>query len=112
MTSVRQAWRALARRRAYTILTTLTFAAGIAVVTTTFSVVNGVLLKPLPYPGDGQLVSVLESSPGKRERSSLIDLHEPAISDDVRGENCRQPALDIVSFHWINAPSIRANGAC
>src|SRR6516164_916086 len=72
MTSVRQAWRALARRRAYTILTTLTFAAGIAVVTTTFSVVNGVLLKPLPYPGDGQLVSVLESSPGKRERSSLI----------------------------------------
>jgi putative ABC transport system permease protein len=72
MTSFRQAWRALARRRAFTLLTTLTFAAGIAVVTTTFSVVNGVLLKPLPYPGAGQLVSVLESSPGKRERASLI----------------------------------------
>jgi hypothetical protein len=72
MTSFRQAWRALARRRAFMLLTTLTFAAGIAVVTTTFSVVNGVLLKPLPYPGAGQLVSVLESSPGKRERASLI----------------------------------------
>ena len=72
MTSFRQAWRALVRRRAFAILTTLTFAAGIAVVTTTFSVVNTVLLRPLPYPGGGQLVSVLESSPGKRERSSLI----------------------------------------
>jgi len=72
MASFRQAWRALIRRRAFTLLTTLTFAAGIAVVTTTFSVVNGVLLKPLPYPGGGQLVSVLEASPGNRERASLI----------------------------------------
>src|SRR5947209_7526713 len=72
MTSFRQAWRALVRRRTFTLLTTLTFAAGIAVVTTTFSVVNGVLLRPLPYPGGGQLVSVLESSPSHRERASLI----------------------------------------
>jgi predicted permease len=72
MTSFRQAWRALVRRRAFTLLTTLTFAAGIAVVTTTFSVVNGVLLAPLPYPGGGQLVWVMESSPAHRERASLI----------------------------------------
>jgi predicted permease len=72
MTSFRQAWRALARRRTFTLLTTITFAAGIAVVTTTFSVVNGVLLAPLPYPGGGQLVWVMESSPAHRERASLI----------------------------------------
>ena len=72
MTSFRQAVRALLRRRTFTLLTTLTFAAGIAVVTTTFSIVNGVLFRPLPYPGDGQLVSVLESSPSNRERASLI----------------------------------------
>lgn len=72
MTSFRQAWRALARRRTFACLATVTFAAGIALVTTTFSVVEGVLLKPLPYPGAGQLVTVLESSPGKRERASLI----------------------------------------
>src|SRR5262249_41887044 len=72
MTSFRQAWRALVRRRTFTVLTPLTFAAGIPVVTTTFSVVNGVLLKPLPYPGGGQLVWVMESSPAHRERASLI----------------------------------------
>ena len=72
MTSFRQAWRALARRRTFTLLTTFTFAAGIAVVTTTFSVVNGVVLRPLPYPGAGQLVWVMESSPAHRERASLI----------------------------------------
>jgi putative ABC transport system permease protein len=72
MASFRQAWRALLRRRTFTLLTTFTFAAGIAVVTTTFSVVNGVLLAPLPYPGDGQLVWVMESSPAHRERASLI----------------------------------------
>ena len=72
MSSFRQAWRALVRRRTFTLLTTLTFAAGIAVVTTTFSVVNGVLLAPLPYPGGGQLVWVMESSPAHRERASLI----------------------------------------
>src|SRR5262249_60775826 len=72
MTSFRQAWRALVRRRTFTLLSTLTFAAGIAVVTTTFSVVNGVLLQPLPYPGGGTLVWVMESSPAHRERASLI----------------------------------------
>lgn len=72
MTSFRQAWRALARRPVFALLATVTFAAGVAVVTTTFSVVNGVLFRPLPYPGEGQLVSVLESSPAHRERASLI----------------------------------------
>jgi predicted permease len=72
MTSFRQAWRALVRRPTFTVLTTLTFAAGIAVVTTTFSVVNGVLLAPLPYPAGHRLVWVMESSPAHRERASLI----------------------------------------
>src|SRR5689334_5698163 len=72
MTSFRQAWRALVRRRAFTLVTVLTLGAGIAVVTTTFSIVNGVLLSPLPYPGAGQLVTVMEASPAHRERASLV----------------------------------------
>lgn len=72
MTSFRQAWRALVCRRAFTLVTVLTLGAGIAVVTTTFSIVNGVLLSPLPYPGAGQLVTVMEASPAHRERASLV----------------------------------------
>ena len=39
------------------------------------------------------------------ERSGLIDLHEAAVADHVRGENRGEPALDIVDFHRINDPS-------
>jgi predicted permease len=72
MTSLAQAWRALVRRRAFTLITILTLAAGIAITTTMFSIVNGVLLRPLPYPDGGQVVSLSEYTPGQRERVSLI----------------------------------------
>ena len=72
MTLLSHAWRALARRRAFTLTATLTLSAGIAVTTTMFSIVNGILLRPLPYPDGGQVVTVQEASPGRRERVSLI----------------------------------------
>ena len=72
MISFAQAWRALLRRRAFTFTTILTLAAGIAVTTTMFSIVQGVLVRPLPFTDGGQLVSVYEASPGHRERVSLI----------------------------------------
>src|SRR5688572_10098140 len=72
MTSFAQAWRALVRRRLFTLTTVGTLALGIAVTTTVFSVVHGVLLRPLPFPDAGQLVAVYEASPGRRERVSLV----------------------------------------
>jgi predicted permease len=72
MTSFTQASRALARRRGFTLATILTLAAGIAVTTTMFAIVNGVLLRPLPYPDAGQLVALYESSPGQGEQVSLV----------------------------------------
>jgi putative ABC transport system permease protein len=72
MTSLAQASRALLRRRGFTLATILILSAGIAVTTTMFSIVNGVLLRPLPYPDAAQLVTVYESSPGQRERVSLL----------------------------------------
>src|SRR5260221_12009552 len=72
MTSVAQAWRALARRRAFSLTTVFILSAGLAIATTMFSIVNGILVRPLPYPDGGQMVSVYEFSPGKGERSSLI----------------------------------------
>src|SRR6266852_2921303 len=72
MTSFAQALRALVRRRAFTLTTAFILSAGLAIATTMFSIVNGILVRPLPYPDGGQLVSIYEFSPGQRERFSLI----------------------------------------
>jgi len=72
MTSLAQAWRTLLRRPGFTLMTVLTLAAGIGIVTAAFSVVNAVLLRPLPFPDGDRLVAVYEASPGRSERVSLI----------------------------------------
>ncbi len=60
---MRYACRVLAREKGFTALAILTLALGIGAVTTIFSVVNSVLLKPLAYREPGQLYSASESVP-------------------------------------------------
>ena len=72
MASFLQAGRALLRRPTFTLTTILTLALGIGVTTATFSIVNGVLLRPLPFPDADQLVTLMEASPARRERTSLV----------------------------------------
>ena len=67
-----QAWRALARRPLFTAAILLTMTAGIGVTTAIFSIVDAVLIRPLPFPDSDQLVSVYEASPSRRERTSLV----------------------------------------
>ena len=57
---LRYVLRAIVRRPLFSLVVVLTIALGIAATTTTFSVVNGVLLEPLPYPQPERLVSVWE----------------------------------------------------
>jgi putative ABC transport system permease protein len=61
---VRQALRMMFAQRAFTAATLLTLALGIGATTAMFSIVYGVLLRPLPYAESERLMRVYEEHPG------------------------------------------------
>ena len=60
---VRFAWRAVARRPAFTSLVVLTLALGIGVNSAVFALVDAVLLRPLPYRDPSRLAFVWQTLP-------------------------------------------------
>ena len=55
--------RKLARAPMFTLITALTLAIGIGANSAIFSVINGVLLKPLPYPHADDLIGLTFPAP-------------------------------------------------
>jgi putative ABC transport system permease protein len=65
-----QVLRRLVRMPLFTSFAVLTLAMGIGANTAIFSVIEGVLLKPLPYPRAGELVVVDHAAPGMHVESA------------------------------------------
>jgi predicted permease len=75
---LRYGWRALRARPGFTIVAVVTLALGIAVNTTMFSVVSGVLLSELPYRDPERLALIRVSVDGQ---TSLPSLSPPEVED-------------------------------
>ena len=79
--------RSLRREPTFAITAILTLALGIATVTTTFSVADAELWKPLPYPHAEQLIAIYTRGPGAR---ALVD---PLSGPDFLDWRAGAPAL-------------------
>jgi predicted permease len=63
MSDLKFAFRQLVKSPGFSAVAVLILAVGIGANTAMFSIINGLLLKPLPYPESGQLVALWESDP-------------------------------------------------
>jgi len=88
---LKQVLRRLGRAPLFTVITLITLAAGVGANTAVFSVLEGVLLKPLPYPKPDELVGVWLTAAGIKN----LDDFELSPSDYFIFREQNRTLLDI-----------------
>jgi predicted permease len=98
---LRAALKALLRRPAFTVLSGVTLAVGIGANTAIFSVVDGVLIDPLPLPDPDRIVSYNHEAPGLGVNVPVIPQSEGMFLHYLEGTRALQ-ALAVFSDDNVN----------
>src|SRR5262245_36153167 len=97
------AFRSLRRQPGFTLITVLTLALGIGANTAVFSVVNGVVLRPLGYPEPERLAFVTSQFPGLGFDQFWVSLPEFVEFRD------RNKAFESIGAYNVGAVNLNAN---
>lgn len=104
---LRMAWRSLWRTPAFTTVAVVILALGIGGITAVFSVVNQVLLTPLPYAEPGQLMRVYQTRVDEPDVSSYVS--GPAF-DAYRQMRSFEDVAGIFTYRELGADLTGAGG--
>src|SRR5689334_17091168 len=96
---LRYGLRMLRKTPAFTAIAILTLALGIGANSAIFSVVNGVLLQPLPYADPGRLINVFNTAPS---RDLDIFGGSPPDFRALRERNRSLTSLSALSINFFN----------
>jgi putative ABC transport system permease protein len=87
-------FRTLLAKPTYSLISLLTLVIGISVTTIMFSLVNSILLKPLPLPESHQLVELNFESRSRRGKSATFSLYEMVRDADTPLQTLTFKAFD------------------
>jgi predicted permease len=93
---VRYAWRSLLKSPGFSFTALLTLVLGIGANTAIFTVVNGVLLRPLPYHNSQRIVQVYDQNP---ERGTTYGPFSPQDFEDVKRNNSSYETLAAYNYN-------------
>jgi putative ABC transport system permease protein len=95
---MRYSSRLLAKRPGFLLVTVITLALGIGANTAIFSMVNALLINPLPLPRIDRLVAIWEKVP-----SQGVERNETAIANYLDWQAQNQSFEEVALYSWWNA---------
>src|SRR2546423_8022738 len=94
----RYSLRMLGKRPGFTLVAAITLALGIGANTAIFSMVDALLINPLPLPAVNRLVAIWEKVPGQG-----VERNETAIANYLDWQAESQALENIALYSWWNA---------